>query len=134
MFTIGVFGIIVDDENRVLFCHRRDYDLWNLPGGTLEAGEAPWDCVIRETKEETGFEVEIVRLAGVYNKPEKGEICFSFVCKITGGQLTLSDEADKIEYFDFKDIPNNTSPKQIERALFPNSCLRTRFPLSPNGS
>jgi len=115
MFTIGVFGIITDDQNRVLLCHRCDYDLWNLPGGTLEAGEAPWECAIREVKEETGFDVEIVRLAGIYNKPEKNEICFSFVCKIIGGQLTLNDEADKIEYFDIKNIPSNTSPKQIER-------------------
>ncbi|MFH1253718.1 MAG: NUDIX domain-containing protein [Candidatus Uhrbacteria bacterium] len=115
MFTIGVFGIIIDDQNRVLLCHRCDYDLWNLPGGTLEAGEAPWECVVREVKEETGFEVEIIKLAGIYNKPEKNEICFSFICKIIDGQLTLNDEADKIEYFDIKDIPSNTSPKQIER-------------------
>lgn len=115
MFTIGVFGIITDDQNRVLLCHRLDYDLWNLPGGTLEAGEAPWECVVREVKEETGFDVEIVRLAGIYNKPDKNEICFSFVCKIVGGELTLNDEANKIEYFDIKNIPNNTSPKQVER-------------------
>jgi len=115
MFTIGVFGIIIDDQNRVLLCHRCDYDLWNLPGGTMEAEEAPWECVIREAKEETGFEVEIIKLAGIYNKPEKSEICFSFVCKIIGGQLTLNDEADKIEYFTVDQIPKNTSLKQIER-------------------
>ena len=53
MFTIGVFAIIFDDKNRILFCHRRDHDLWNLPGGRLEKGEAPWKGVIREVKEET---------------------------------------------------------------------------------
>ena len=31
-FTIGIFGIIFDEQKRVLLCHRRDYDLWNLPG------------------------------------------------------------------------------------------------------
>jgi len=39
----------------------------------------------------------------------------SFVCQITGGEITLTDEADKIEYFEVKQIPKNTSPKQVER-------------------
>ena len=51
MFTIGVFGIMTDNEGRVLFCHRRDYDLWNLPGGGVEAGESPWEALVREIKE-----------------------------------------------------------------------------------
>jgi len=50
MFSIGVFGIIFDVEGRVLLCHRRDYDLWNLPGGGLETGEAPWEGLIREVR------------------------------------------------------------------------------------
>ncbi len=114
-FVIASFGLIFNEQNKILLCHRRDYDLWNLPGGTMEAGESPWECVEREVKEETGFDIEIVKLAGIYNKPEKNEVCFSFVCKIIGGILTLNEEADRIEYFGIKDIPDNTSPKQVER-------------------
>lgn len=114
-FTIAAFGLIFDQQNRILLCHRRDYNLWNVPGGTTEAGEAPWETVIRELKEETGLDVEIVRLAGIYNKSEKNELVFSFVCKIKGGELTLNEEADKIEYFDVNKIPVNISPKQIAR-------------------
>ena len=36
MFTLGAFTIILDEHERVLLCHRRDHDLWNLPGGRLE--------------------------------------------------------------------------------------------------
>lgn len=114
-FVIAAFGFIFDENNRILLCHRLDYDLWNLPGGTMEAGESPWECVIREVREETGLEVEIVRLAGIYNKPEKNELVFSFVCRIVSGKITLNEEADKIEYFSINDIPHNTSPKQLER-------------------
>ena len=114
-FVIASFGLIFDEQNKILLCHRLDYDLWNLPGGTMEVGESPWGCVIREVKEETGLDVEIIRLAGIYNKPEKSELVFSFICKIIGGQLTLNEEADKIEYFAIKDIPHNTSPKQVDR-------------------
>jgi len=114
-FTIGAFGIILNENDEVLLCHRRDYDLWNLPGGTMIAGESPWECVIREIKEETGFDVKIIRLAGIYNKPEKNEICFSFICKIIRGKLSLNDEADQIKYFNLQGIPNNIPQKQLER-------------------
>lgn len=114
-FTIGVFAAIFDKKNRVLLCHRTDHDLWNLPGGSLEYGETPWDCVVREVKEETGLEVKINRLAGIYSKPGKDEIVFQYVCTATDGQITLTNEADEIEYFALEEIPQNTSPKQIDR-------------------
>ncbi len=114
-FTIGVFGIIRDEQNRVLLCLRNDYDLWNLPGGTLEQGESPWQGVIREVKEETWLDAEIIRLAGVYNKVDKNEIVFSFECKIISGIITLNEEARDIQYFSLHDIPRNTSPNQVER-------------------
>ena len=114
-FTIGVFAIIHDDERRVLLCHRRDHDLWNLPGGALEHGEAPWDGVIREVREETGLEVEVSGLAGVYSKPEADDLVFSFLCRRVGGEIAPSDEADRIEFFRADALPPNTTPKQVER-------------------
>jgi ADP-ribose pyrophosphatase YjhB (NUDIX family) len=114
-FTIGSHAIILDDCSRVLLCHRCDYDLWNLPGGGLGLNEAPWECVIREVKEEVGLDVEVIRLAGIYSKRNEADIVFSFICQIVGGEITLTDEADQIKYFPFEDIPKNTPPRQIER-------------------
>lgn len=114
-FTIGVFGIIKDDKDRVLLCLRNDYNFRNLPGGGLEKWETPWEGVIREVKEETGLNVEVTSLAGVYSKPEKDEIVFSFECKVIGWEITLNDEAKDIQYFAFQEIPKNTPPKHIER-------------------
>ena len=99
----------------MLLCHRRDHDLWNLPGGALEHGEAPWDGVIREVREETGLEVKISRLAGVYSKPEADDLVFSFRCRRVGGEIALSDEADRVEFFRADAFPPNTIPKQVER-------------------
>lgn len=114
-YTIGAFAIILDEQDRALLCHRRDYDLWNLPGGGVEANEAPWECVIREVKEETGLDVQIESLAGVYSKQNSTDIVFSFICKVVGGKIALTDEADILEYFAVHEIPHNTSPNQVER-------------------
>lgn len=116
-FTIGVFGMIFDEQGRILLCHRTDVDLWNLPGGSMEHGEAPWDGAKREVKEETGFDVEISKLVGVYSKSDQNDIVFSFLCRVVGGEITLNEEADRIEYFALDALPPNTSPKQVERIL-----------------
>ena len=116
-FTIGVFGIIFDEQGRVLLCHRRDHDLWNLPGGALEAGESPLDGLKREVKEETGLIVEIFKLLRVYTKPVNNDIVFAFICNVTGGKIILNDEADRVEYFEIEKIPHNTSTKQVERIM-----------------
>jgi len=113
--TIGASSIIVDEQKRILLCHRTDCDLWNLPGGGLEKNESPWDCAIREAKEETGFDVEIVKLLGIYSKLDKDELIFLFESKVLGGELTLNDEADQIEYFALPDLPGNIGPRQLER-------------------
>ena len=60
---------------------------WNLPGGVLEHGEAPWECVIREVKEETGFDVKIEKLSGIYSKPTQNEIVFQYICTVIGGGI-----------------------------------------------
>jgi 8-oxo-dGTP diphosphatase len=116
MWTLGAFAIIFDAESRVLLCHRRDMDAWNLPGGGVERGELPTEAVLREVTEETGLEVAIERLLGVYGKVNKpNELVFSFLCRVTGGKLTLTDESDDTRYFNIDDIPSNTSPRQVER-------------------
>ena len=115
MFNLGVFAIIFDSDKKILLCHRRDYDLWNLPGGTLEAGETVEQGIIWEVKEETGLDVVVEKLVGVYAKKEKNEVVFSFLCRVVSGDFILNSEADKIEYFDFESIPKNFSPKQRER-------------------
>ena len=110
-----MFAIIFDDQKRVLLSHRVDHDLWNLPGGTLEAGEAPWEGVIREVEEETNLDIEVERLAGIYRKKHNDGIVFSFICKIIGGKLSTSNEADEQKYFSVNELPQNMPPKQMER-------------------
>ena len=114
-YTIGAFAIILDDAGRVLLCHRRDMDLWNPPGGGVESGELPTEAVIREVKEETGLDVTVRRLVGVYSKPDKDDLVFAFVCDVVGGELTVTDESDANRYFALDELPINTMPRQVTR-------------------
>jgi len=111
----GAFAVIFDERGRVLLCHRRDMDAWNLPGGRVEAGEAPWDAALREVREEVGVEANVIRLIGLYWKPNTDELVFSFECGLLSGTPAPSDEADRVGYFGIDELPENTVPKQVER-------------------
>src|SRR5262249_23200347 len=112
---IGVFATIFDDAGHVLLVHRTDCDWWCQPGG-MEPGETPWEGVIRETREETGFEVTIERLAGVYSwAPRNDEVIFGFVCRIVGGERVPSDESDDVGFFAPANLSANTFPEHIHR-------------------
>ena len=111
----GAFAAIFDDKRKVLLCHRRDIDAWNLPGGRVEDSESPWEAAVREVREEVGLEVKIARLTGLYWKPDTSELVFNFEAEVVSGHPGLSDEADEVGYFSLEELPATTAPKHIER-------------------
>jgi ADP-ribose pyrophosphatase YjhB (NUDIX family) len=60
---------IRDDAGRLLLIHKIDNDFWALPGGGMEIGESIADAAVREVAEETGLEVELTGLVGIYTDP-----------------------------------------------------------------
>ncbi|WP_203672172.1 NUDIX domain-containing protein [Catellatospora methionotrophica] len=106
----GGVAVIADEHGRVLLQRRADSGNWSLPGGTMEIGETLEQCVVREVREETGLDIEITGLVGVYTDPGHviaygdGEVRqqFSLVyrARVTGGLLTISDESTDLRYVD----------------------------------
>ncbi|MGQ0434564.1 MAG: NUDIX hydrolase [Microthrixaceae bacterium] len=117
MAKLAAFATILNDEGAVLLSHRRDLDVWNPPGGGVEAGESPWDAVVRETLEETGLSVRVVGLASTSWKPRRNELLMQFRCEIVGGGLTLTDEADEHRFFPPDQLPPNLSEAFQQRLL-----------------
>lgn len=95
---VGAFAVIFDDEGKVLVSRRVDSGWFNLPGGGVDPGESAPEGLVREVREETGLEVEVGQLVGVYSKPQKHEMVLVFRARVTGGALSPSDEADYHTY------------------------------------
>ena len=115
-FSMGAFAMIFDEAGRILLCHRTDIDIWNLPGGRMEYGEAPWETVVREVKEEVGLTVGVEKLIGVYSKKNENDIVYQFLCRvISGTALSADHESDQVGYFHLDEFPLNTNQKQKQR-------------------
>jgi ADP-ribose pyrophosphatase YjhB (NUDIX family) len=96
----------------VLLVKRTDTGVWTLPGGRREHGETTTTAAIREVKEETGYEVRLVRSLGTYNLPHLpvlGKV-FVFVGEVIGGQAETNEEVAEIAWFVSDRLPHLLLP------------------------
>lgn len=64
--------VVIETAGGIVFIERANEPRgWALPGGFIDYGERPEDAAVREVKEETGLDVELVSLLGVYGAPER---------------------------------------------------------------
>lgn len=76
--SVSAATVTVDDRGRVLLLCRADNGRWEIPGGVVKHGEQPPGAAARETLEETGVEVVVTGLTGVYNHVVRGVVAFVF--------------------------------------------------------
>ena len=81
------------------------YGLWAQPGGFLEIDETAHDGAVRETLEETGFEVEPLDVIGVYTRPQAAIVVLAWEARVVGGTATTSQETLEIREFGPDEIP-----------------------------
>lgn len=95
---------------------------WALPGGRIDENETAEECLKREMKEETGLEVEPIRLVGIYSDPERdprGIIAATYLVKRLGGELRAGDDAEEAKWFEMGNLPPLATDhgKMVEDAL-----------------
>jgi ADP-ribose pyrophosphatase YjhB (NUDIX family) len=83
---------------------------WTLPAGYLEIDEEPWEAARRETREETGLEIEQVELLGVLTNRDdhrRNGIVVAYLARPVGGELAAGDDAEDARFFEMDALPTD---------------------------
>lgn len=103
---LTVDSLTRDDQGRLLLVRRGHPPFegrWALPGGFVETGETTETACVRETREETGLEVEVEGLAGVYSRPDRDPrghtVSVVYRCRAVGGEAEGGDDAAEARWF-----------------------------------
>lgn len=105
-------AVMVRDGDRVVVGRHRDVGTWVIPGGALEPGELPADAAVREVWEETGLEVRLTGIHGVYAGTDDHRVTYPngdvvdyvamvFDAEVVGGELpSETDELTELRWVD----------------------------------
>ncbi|MDP5169440.1 MAG: NUDIX hydrolase [Bacteroidia bacterium] len=103
-----VVGCLPVFEGKILLCRRAiepRLGFWNLPAGYLENGETVEEGALRETREEAGIEVSIVRLHALYNLPRVNQVYLFYLAEMPHDQFHGGVESLEVKLFSPADIP-----------------------------
>jgi len=117
MPSFGVIAAIMN-EGQILLAKREDFEVWCLPGGGVDDGESLAEATIREAKEETGLDIELTGLVGIYSRVgnvSPGHMVL-FAATPIGGELKCQPgETIAVEWFASDEIPGLLSPGHKRR-------------------
>ena len=109
-FRVSVKSFIIDENNKLLILKRDPNDVhkpsaWELPGGRLDLGEDPAEGIRRETKEETGLDVQVLNPLSIKHfTREDGQVItmIIFLCKPFSKSIILSKEHIEYDWMELK--------------------------------
>ncbi|MFT8322073.1 MAG: NUDIX hydrolase [Bacillus sp. (in: firmicutes)] len=121
---ISAATIILNEKKELLLIKgpRRG---WEMPGGQVEEGESLRDAAIRETKEESGIDIEVIRFCGVFQNVEKSVCNTLFFGKPIGGTPTTSSESLEVGYFPLDKALKMVTWKNFRQRI--EYCLEEKF-------
>lgn len=109
MISIGA-GVVIVEDGKVLLVKREDLEVWALPGGGVDEGESLAETAVREAYEETGLEVELTHLIGIYSEIGSWSDWHvaSFAAEVAGGELkTQLGEVLDLRFFPLDALPED---------------------------
>ena len=125
--------VAIMEDGKILLTKREDFEVWCLPGGGVEEGESLAEGAIREAKEETGLDVELTWLVGVYSRMGGGMRdvhAVLYAATPVGGELqTQPHETIEVAYFPFDQLPDELlfgHKKRIQDAIDGVSAISVR--------
>lgn len=120
---VDVRAAVVED-GKILLVKEKSDGKWALPGGWMDVGDTPAEAAVRETFEESGFNVEVKKIVGVYDANRASgplelfhAVKIVYLCKLIDGEATPSFETTEVKFFPFDKLPvlsqNRTNQKHI---------------------
>lgn len=116
VIKVTVDGVILREKEVLLIKRGKEpfKGYWALPGGSVEYGETTERAVVREVKEETGLNCDIVRLIGVYSNPDRDpkvhSISAAYLMELSRDEkLRPGDDAVRAQWFAIDDLPHKTA-------------------------
>lgn len=120
---IDVRGVVFKD-NRILLVKERQDGLWTLPGGWADVGLSANEAVVKEVREESGYETRPARLLAVYdrNKHEHPPFIYHLYkiyieCELIGGAPSTSLETEGVDFFADEGLPELSLPRTLPRHI-----------------
>jgi len=121
---LDVRGAVFRDNRLLLVREAVDGNRWTLPGGWADVNASPAESVVKEVREESGFDVRIVKLAAVWDRarhPHQPIYAYHiwklfFICEIIGGEASAGLETNDATFFAEHELPAELS---ISRVLLP---------------
>ena len=105
-FAVTALAFIAQGDSILLVRQSYGKRYWSLPGGSMEPGESVDQAAVREVKEETGLDLRLTRLVGVYSKPAEDALAVCFEAETVGGAFSeATDEVVECQYFPADDLP-----------------------------
>jgi 8-oxo-dGTP pyrophosphatase MutT (NUDIX family) len=95
---VSAATIVLNEEKEILLING-PWRGWEMPGGQVEEGESLKDAAIRETKEETGIDIEVLKFCGIFQNVNKSICNTLFLGKPIGGKLTTSSESLEVGFY-----------------------------------
>ncbi|MBE7554651.1 MAG: NUDIX hydrolase [Anaerolineales bacterium] len=117
-------GVLVVDQNKLLLIRRaiepfKGY--WDIPGGFLEPGEHPEIGAVREILEETGLQVQLGELLGifmdVYETTGDPTLNIFYTATVAGGEARAGSDAAHLHWFDLDALPHQIAFKSAHKVL-----------------
>lgn len=117
---VSAAAIVTNEKNEVLLIKGPSRG-WEMPGGQVEQGESIKEAAIRETKEESGINIEILKFCGIFQNVEESICNTLFLGRAVGGVPTTSPESLEVGFFPIEDalkmVTFNNFRERIEYCL-----------------
>ncbi|MES2661354.1 MAG: NUDIX hydrolase [Verrucomicrobiota bacterium] len=109
---VDVRAAVIDPSGHILLVQEASSGEWTLPGGWADVNGTPAENAVKEVREESGIEVEVVKLIACWDKDKQGHppqpehvYKLVFLCRITGGKLATSHETSGADFFPADELP-----------------------------